>query len=294
MLKSQAPSVLARKKDADECTVRRKRPRPDYHEESDEENTDTIINRYSEKLKDVGIQNLNSEILHDGNIRAVHEAFILSMLSKPFKMPISGYTFSGRLLGARRGSIRRALYDPDEPNALIFYAPPALSENEKIKVDMSKFPVHVLVDPCLSRVLRPHQRAGVKFLYDCVTGVAIENYHGSIMADDMGLGKTLQCVALIWTLVKQGPDCKPLCPTTIVVSPSSLVKNWQNEFTKWLGNRVSTVAIDGGSKKEIDNKLNTFCSQQVTGRVHTPILFISYETFRLHAKVLNKRPIGSV
>ena len=112
------------------------------------------------------------------------------------------------------------------------------------------------------------------------------------MADDMGLGKTLQCVALIWTLVKQGPDCKPLCPTTIVVSPSSLVKNWQNEFTKWLGNRMSSIAMDGGTKKEIDRKLETFCSQQVTGRVHTPVLFISYETFRLHAKVLNKRPIG--
>ena len=112
------------------------------------------------------------------------------------------------------------------------------------------------------------------------------------MADDMGLGKTLQCVSLIWTLVKQGPDCKPLCPTAIVVSPSSLVKNWQNEFVKWLGSRVSTVAIDGGSKKEIDRKLESFCSQQLTGRVHSPVLFISYETFRLHAKVLNKRPIG--
>ena len=104
--------------------------------------------------------------------------------------------------------------------------------------------------------------------------------------------KKIQCVALIWTLVRQGPDCKPIAPLTIVVSPSSLVKNWQNEFKKWLGDEVSTVAIDGGGKKDIDRKLEAFCSQQILGRVHTPVLFISYETFRLHAKVLNKRPIG--
>ena len=88
-------------------------------------------------------------------------------------MPIHGYIFSGRLLGARRGSIRRPLYDPEYPNALIFYAPKSLSEVETVKVDMSKYPVHVLLDPCLADVLRPHQRAGVKFLYDCVNGKSV-------------------------------------------------------------------------------------------------------------------------
>jgi DNA repair and recombination RAD54-like protein len=44
------------------------------------------------------------------------------------------------------------------------------------------------------------------------------------MADEMGLGKTLQCITLLWTLLKQGPDCKPLITKGIIVSPSSLVK----------------------------------------------------------------------
>ena len=43
----------------------------------------------------------------------------------------------------------------------------------------------------------------MKFLYDCVTGNRIEELHGCIMADEMGLGKTLQCITLIWTLLKQ-------------------------------------------------------------------------------------------
>ena len=35
------------------------------------------------------------------------------------------------------------------------------------------------------------------------------SYHGCIMADEMGLGKTLQCITLMWTLLRQSPDCKP-------------------------------------------------------------------------------------
>lgn len=75
------------------------------------------------------------------------------------------------------------------------------------------------------------------------------------MADEMGLGKTLQCIALVWTLLRQSPDGKPEIDKAIVVSPSSLVRNWYNEVGKWLGGRVSPVAIDGGSKEEIDRQL---------------------------------------
>lgn len=41
-------------------------------------------------------------------------------------------------------------------------------------------------------------------MYECVTGKRIENAYGCIMADEMGLGKTLQCITLLWTLLKQG------------------------------------------------------------------------------------------
>lgn len=61
-------------------------------------------------------------------------------------------------------------------------------------------------------------------MYDCVTGIKIEDSYGCIMADEMGLGKTLQCITLMWTLLKQGPDCKPLIDKAIIVCPSSLVK----------------------------------------------------------------------
>ena len=153
--------------------------------------------------------------------------------------------------------------------------------------------VHVVVDPLLSAVLRPHQRAGVRFMWDCVTGVKIPGSFGCIMADEMGLGKTLQCITLLYTLLRQGPDAKPTMSKAIVVCPSSLVGNWDKELVKWLGNRVGALAMDGGSRDEIRRKLSTYMGQMGT-RVGTPVLIISYETFRLHADILHKSPVGLV
>jgi len=52
-------------------------------------------------------------------------------------------------------------------------------------MDNSQILVHVVVDPSLGNILRPHQREGVKFMYDCVMGNKGDN-HGCIMADEMG------------------------------------------------------------------------------------------------------------
>lgn len=72
-------------------------------------------------------------------------------------------------------------------------------------------------------------------MYDCVTGVQIPGSYGCIMADEMGLGKTLQCITLLWTLVRQGPEGKPTIDKGIIVCPSSLVRNWSNEINKvWI------------------------------------------------------------
>ncbi|KAJ6659422.1 hypothetical protein lerEdw1_018656 [Lerista edwardsae] len=223
------------------------------------------------------------------------EAFIRSILSKPFKVPIPNYTGSlgFRALGIKRVGVRHALHDPFEEGALVLYEPPPLSAHDQLKIDKDKLPVHVVVDPVLSRILRPHQREGVKFLWECVTSRRIPGSYGCIMADEMGLGKTLQCITLMWTLLRQSPDCKPEIDKAIVVSPSSLVKNWYNEVGKWLGGRIQPLAIDGGSKEDIDNKLAGFMNQRGL-RVPSPILIISYETFRLHAEILQKKSVGLV
>jgi DNA repair and recombination protein RAD54B len=52
--------------------------------------------------------------------------------------------------------------------------------------------VDVVVNPILAQQLRPHQIEGIRFLYEKVMGMRInENDQslGAILADEMGLGK---------------------------------------------------------------------------------------------------------
>lgn len=225
-----------------------------------------------------------------------HETLISQILSKPFQVPIPNYvsSYSSRSLGLKKSSVRRALHDPDEPNALVLFRPAVIPEHEKLKMENDKIEVAIVVDPVLGNILRPHQREGVKFMYDCVTGQQIPDAYGCIMADEMGLGKTLQCITLLWTLLRQGPDCKPTICKAIIVCPSSLVKNWFNEIHKWLGQRLNALPMDGGSKTEIEFKLNQFMNTYSSVRVATPILIISYETFRLYTKILHSSEVGLV
>lgn len=46
----------------------------------------------------------------------------------------------------------------------------------------------VSVPPVLAKWLRPHQREGVQFLYECVMSLKDFPGSGAILADDMGLG----------------------------------------------------------------------------------------------------------
>jgi DNA repair and recombination RAD54-like protein len=153
--------------------------------------------------------------------------------------------------------------------------------------------VHVVVDPILCKVLRPHQIEGVRFLWDCTTGRKAEGMFGCIMADEMGLGKTLQCIALLWTLLRQSPSPgKQTIDKAVIVCPSSLVRNWAKEIDKWLNGKVNCLACDG---KESKADLTKSLKQYVTGRgrgIINPVLIISYESLRIYSNILGKAEIG--
>lgn len=158
-----------------------------------------------------------------------------------------------------------------------------------------KYPdVPVVIDPKLAKILRPHQIEGVKFLYKCTSGLMDPRAKGCIMADEMGLGKTLQCLTLMWTLLKQSPRGRKTIHKCIIVCPSSLVRNWANEIVKWLGEGVLTpLAIDGKSVKnsEIAHHLSQW--SVASGRnVVRPVLIISYETLRRHVDSLRGTEVG--
>lgn len=136
-------------------------------------------------------------------------------------------------------SKRSPLYNPQNENLLIMPRPP--------NMDLSNV-VDVVVDPLLSRQLRPHQFEAVKFLYECVMGYRNFRGNGALLADEMGLGKTFVTITLIWTLLKQSPYAKekgPVCKKVLIACPVTLIGNWKKEFSKWLGfNRLGVLAIN--------------------------------------------------
>lgn len=87
-------------------------------------------------------------------------------------------------------------------------------------------------------VLRYYQKTGFKWLK------ILDKYRfGGILADDMGLGKTIQMISVIVDYAKN-KNRKP----SLVVSPSSLTLNWQNEVKKFT-NKLKTIVIRGTSQE---------------------------------------------
>jgi DNA repair and recombination RAD54-like protein len=193
--------------------------------------------------------------------------------------------------GTEEGASQKEKHKVDEP---IMHKSLAEILGIKKQVDTERPKVPVVIDPRLTKVLRPHQVEGVKFLYRCTTGLIDENAEGCIMADEMGLGKTLQCIALMWTLLKQSPDAgKSTIQKCVIACPSSLVRNWANELVKWLGkDAINPFAVDGkASKEELTIQMRQWAS--ATGRaVIRPVLIVSYETLRLYVHELSNTPIG--
>ncbi|XP_037389297.1 DNA excision repair protein ERCC-6-like isoform X2 [Pygocentrus nattereri] len=97
----------------------------------------------------------------------------------------------------------------------------------------------------LCNKLYDHQKEGVAFLY----GLHRDGRRGGILADDMGLGKTIQVVSFL-----SGMYDAELAKHTLLVMPTSLIKNWVREFAKWTpGMRVKE--FHGTSKTERNRNL---------------------------------------
>lgn len=99
----------------------------------------------------------------------------------------------------------------------------------------------------LDSVLRYYQKTGYKWLK------TLDNYKfGGILADDMGLGKTIQMLSIIAGYIDENKENRR---ASIVICPSSLTLNWQNESQKFT-NKLKTIVIRGNAqerKEQIKN-----------------------------------------
>ncbi|KAK5870589.1 hypothetical protein PBY51_003525 [Eleginops maclovinus] len=91
--------------------------------------------------------------------------------------------------------------------------------------------------------LYDYQRNGVAFLYSLYR----DGRKGGILADDMGLGKTIQVISFL-----SGMYDSELARFTLLVMPTSLIRNWTKEFAKWTpGMRVKE--FHGATKERTRN-----------------------------------------
>ncbi|KAG2487885.1 hypothetical protein HYH03_013467 [Edaphochlamys debaryana] len=199
-------------------------------------------------------------------------------LNQPFKRhaPVGGAAGGA---GSAPPAAAQGLYDPRAPGAVVVNTIQWKGGQGKLRDGKPVTPV--VVDPFLGRHLRPHQEEGVRFMYEATMGLRTPDKTGCILADEMGLGKTLQVITLVWTLLRQGPEGKPVARKVLVVTPASLVDNWGREVKKWLGSeRLTALCLQQSNK---------WPKQAILEFKHSPndrLMVTSYETLRTHAKDL--------
>ncbi|SKB27338.1 Superfamily II DNA or RNA helicase, SNF2 family [Parapedobacter luteus] len=92
--------------------------------------------------------------------------------------------------------------------------------------------------------LRPYQKAGYNWFH------FLQQYRfGGCLADDMGLGKTIQTLAFLQKQ-KEGMTQAEGPKTSLIVMPTSLVYNWQNEADKFVPDLRILVHTGIGRHKE--------------------------------------------
>ena len=108
----------------------------------------------------------------------------------------------------------------------------------------------------LTASLRNYQKVGYHWLK------ALDEYGlGGILADDMGLGKTVQLLAVMCSYIE---NCKEkqlseqknrnIVKPSLVVCPSSLALNWQNEIEKFTTGMTSLVIHGTLEERQAKNK----------------------------------------
>ncbi|XP_050504552.1 transcriptional regulator ATRX-like isoform X3 [Diabrotica virgifera virgifera] len=138
----------------------------------------------------------------------------------------------------------------------------------------------VKVTPQLNKRLKPHQRKGVKFMWDsCYESLKRIKQHpgsGCILAHCMGLGKTFQVLALVHALFTHDEiNAKHV----LIVCPLSTVNNWRKEVKfvyKGLRDQDDIHVYTLHSRNDIKQKYDVVTKWHLQKK---SILIMGYEAF---------------
>lgn len=127
-------------------------------------------------------------------------------------------------------------------------------------IDIKEIEGNIEIPNNLNANLREYQKVGVRWL-------RMLDYYGlgGILADDMGLGKTIQLLCVVCSYIAQNGK-KP----SLVVCPSSLCLNWQNEAEKFTSG-IKSIVIHGTSEERM---------KQIAAIPEYNIVITSYELLK--------------
>lgn len=142
-----------------------------------------------------------------------------------------------------------------------------------------------IIPASIARYLRDYQVEGTAFLHELFV-----YQRGGILGDDMGLGKTVQTAAFLAAAYGKTGDQrdykrmrkmrrskpKDWYPRVLIICPTSLMENWQNELNRW--GFWHTDIYHGNTKEAI-------LQAAQSGRLE--VMITTYATYRLAKDELN-------
>ncbi|NCB39907.1 MAG: DEAD/DEAH box helicase, partial [Erysipelotrichia bacterium] len=111
--------------------------------------------------------------------------------------------------------------------------------------------------------LMQHQQTGVEWLQEHW----LSGSRGALLADDMGLGKTFQVLAFLFWVRQLIDNCMYEKLPFLLVAPTGLLKNWQDEISQHLGQfgLGNILLAYGANLKNVRNSGMTGKSESDTG-----------------------------
>lgn len=131
----------------------------------------------------------------------------------------------------------------------------------------------------LKATLRNYQKEGFNWLY-----FMKEHKMGGILADDMGLGKTLQTLTLLQKELENGIETPSL-----IVLPTSLVHNWNNEASKFTPNLEVYIHSGVNRSKDVNSFVGKHLILTTYGIVRQDIDIL--KSFPFHYVILDESQI---
>ncbi|MFT8607798.1 SNF2-related protein [Liquorilactobacillus ghanensis] len=190
-----------------------------------------LFQQYQLKKKFYRLPNGNLVNLNQGNLAEIDQ------LQHNLQLPAKELFISDQQLGANRAFFLDQYLKSNQVN-LDLKADEQFEQLVKQfeKVEQQKFDLPT----DLQATLRNYQKAGYQWLR-----LLTASHFSGILADEMGLGKTLQIIALLLANRTEGFIKQP---SSLIVTPASLIYNWQAEFNKFAP-QLKVVLIAGTQKQ---------------------------------------------